>query len=221
MNGLISLTPHHRSRRLIFLGGLIGVAILLMLLMNVPSTLAQATVVRIDPATLGVPISSPGSTVNVVIDDVANLGAFQFDLVYDPAIVQITGVALGPFPGSTGRTVIPVGPVIDNTAGRTTFGAFSFGLTAGPDGSGVLAVVTLIPKSADESPLNLENTQVTDSSGAIIPASLQNGTIVVNPGGPTSITLRALEGRSRSGSWDSFVHQTWAWLTNQLRHLGR
>lgn len=222
MNGPSPIKTRHHPRFLTFLSGLVGAAILLALFAFAPSALAQATVVRIDPATpLGVPINSPGFTMSVVIEDVENLGAFQFDLVYDPAVVHITNVTLGPFPGSTGRTVIPMGPTINNTTGRTTFGAFSFGFTTGPSGSGVLAVVTLIPKGEDESPLNLENVQVTDINGLIIPASSQNGKILVGTGGVTSVTLRTLEGHRPLSSWGAFVHQSWEWITGQLKRLGR
>lgn len=221
MNGPSPIKTRHHPRFLIFLSGLVGVAILLALFVFAPSSLAQGTVVRIDPATLGVPISSPSFTMNVVIDDVENLGAFQFDLVYNPAVVHITNVTLGPFLGSTGRFASSLPPAINNTTGRTTFGAFSFGFTAGPSGSGVLAVVTLVPQSEDESPLNLENVQVTDINGVVIPASLQNGKILVGIGGPTSVTLRTLEGRRPLSAWGSFVHQSWEWITGQLKQLGR
>ncbi len=221
MNGSLPFKTRHHPRLLIFLSGLVGVAILLAQLVHAPATLAQATVVRIDPATLGVSSSSPGFTMNVMIDDVVNLGAFQFDLVYDPAVVHITNVTLGPFLSSTGRTTIPLGPTINNTTGRVTFGAFSFGVAAGPNGSGVLAVVTLTPQGEGESSLGLENTQVTDISGVIIPTSLQNGKILVGPGGPTSVTLRALEGRRPFSSLGSFAHQTWEWITGQLKQFGR
>ena len=63
----------------------------------------------------------------MVIEEARDLGGFQFDLVYDPAIVQVKEVDLGGFLGSTGRGTVPVGPEIDNQLGTVSFGAASFG----------------------------------------------------------------------------------------------
>jgi hypothetical protein len=78
-----------------------------------------------------------GETFTVMIDDASDLGAFEFELFYIPAIVTVEDVTVGEFLGSTGRAVIPLGPRIDNQAGRTIFGAFTLGLQPVPSGAGV------------------------------------------------------------------------------------
>ncbi len=145
--------------------------------------------VRIEPANLQV---SAGSSVQatVKIDDVKNLGAFQFDLTYDPAIVEVESIALGDFPGSTGRSVNPLGPRLD--AGKAVYGAFSFGDSAGPDGSGVLATVTLKAQAGGQTPLGLGNVQIIDIGGGRIAVASQGATVTVS-GSPRPPVERGVE----------------------------
>lgn len=144
------------------------------------------TTVRIEPTSVQV---SAGDTVPVTIEihDVVNLGAFQFDLTFDPAIVQVDSVTLGDFPASTGRSVNPLGP--KSQAGKVVYGAFSFGDAAGPDGSGTLATVILQARGGGQTPLGLANVQVIDIGGTRIQASTQEATITVSglPVAPASI----------------------------------
>lgn len=133
--------------------------------------------VRIEPASLQV---SPGRSVQatIEIDDVKNLGAFQFDLTYDPAIVEVESITLGDFPGSTGRSVNPLGPRIE--AGKAVYGAFSFGDSAGPDGSGTLATVTLTAQAGGQTPLGLGSVQIIDIGGGRITVASQGATVTVS-----------------------------------------
>lgn len=133
---------------------------------------------RIDPASNNVEAGQP-FIVDVMIDGAVNVGAFQFDLIYDPAVVTVTDVALGPFVGSTGRTAQPVGPTIDNVRGALTFGAFSFGSGAGPEGTGVLATVTFRAEGPGTSALGLQNVVVTDPMANAQPASVEGGVVTV------------------------------------------
>ena len=103
-------------------------------------------VIRLSPSSSTV---APGATfvVNVVVDNVVDLGGLDFALTFNPAVVHVQSVALGSFLASTGRSVIAVGPAIDNTAGIVEFGAGSYDPTgtaiSGPNGTGTLAQVTL------------------------------------------------------------------------------
>ncbi|MCR4439992.1 MAG: FlgD immunoglobulin-like domain containing protein [bacterium] len=140
--------------------------------------------VRMEPAKKQLYLNRTGTT-DVVIDDATNLGSFQFEIGYDPAVVQLRGsspVQLGSFLASTGRTVIPVGPAIDTTAGTIVFGAATFGTQAGPTGSGVLATISWTAVGEGTSSLDLRNVQVSDINGVVIPASEIDGEITVKRG---------------------------------------
>ena len=100
-------------------------------------------------------------TVSLVVSDVTNLGAFEFTLAYSPTLVQaLTATLSAPsILGSTGRTVgvPPSAPIISNTLGTITFGAYSYGAQPGVNGNGVLAIVTLQARAAGTSSLTLLN----------------------------------------------------------------
>jgi hypothetical protein len=146
----------------------------------------QTAIVKIDPASQTV---DPGGTLSVMvrIENVVNLGAFQFELTYDPAYVAATSVALGPFLGSTGRSVGEVGPMY--ATGVVTYGAYSFGVNPGPSGDGVLATITLqATTSVGTSALHLQNVLVTDTSGGSISANTEDGDVTVGVTQTPSVT---------------------------------
>lgn len=147
----------------------------------------QEAVMKIDPATKAV---APGATfsVTVMIEDVINLGAFQFDLTYNPDVVIVTNVELGPFLSSSGRNVNEVGPT--HGTGIVTYGAFSWGANDGPNGDGVLAIITLqASMSTGTSPLHLQNVTATDTFGSSISTSTEDGEVTVGTGAaPPEVT---------------------------------
>ena len=137
--------------------------------------------VKIEPATKEIYLGSTGS-VDILIENITDLGSFEFEIAYDGDIVQIAEsghVVLGPFLGSTGRSVIPVGPDIDNTAGSVVYGAASFGTQAGASGSGILATITWTPQVEGTTTLDLKNVKVSDTQGTEIPVNEIDGEITV------------------------------------------
>jgi hypothetical protein len=139
---------------------------------------------RVVPADQDVKLSGGSFDVDIVVEDVTHLGAFQFDLVYDPAIVNASDVTLGAFLGSSGCTVTDVGPFIDNVSGRVTYAANIVGTCVGPSGDGVVATVTLQPVAVGDSALTLENEQLWNSDSPpaqITPVLLFHGHVEVIP----------------------------------------
>ncbi|MGB9872617.1 MAG: VWA domain-containing protein [Anaerolineae bacterium] len=141
-------------------------------------TCTQAKV-KVSPASKRVPLSGGTFTMDIVAQDVTNLAAYQVELTYNPAIVHVTAVTPGPFLGSTGRTVSPVGPVIDNAAGIVRFGAFTFGAQPGVNGTGVLATITFQPRARGTSNLHLQNLQLADPNGNPLSATTEDGQVEV------------------------------------------
>lgn len=145
----------------------------------------DTTTVSVDPESQAVDVGEE-FTINVMISDVVDLGAFEFVLEYNPAVVNALDIVLGDFLGSTGRTVVALPVVIDNENGTATFGAFTFGDPAGPDGAGLLATVTLSGMADGVSSLTLAEVIVTDTAGTeITPLLTQDGTVTVGSGAQT------------------------------------
>jgi len=140
-----------------------------------------AAMMRIDPP--GRTIAARGVfTVGVQIADVTNLGSYQLAMTYEPDVLQVEAVTWGNFLGRTGRTVTPLGPVIDNTAGRMTLGAFTSGaMPTGPSGTGTLAWVRLRGSIKGSASLHLAEAQAADVTGKAIPLGLRDGAVLIIP----------------------------------------
>ena len=144
----------------------------------------QGPTVRVEPVQSTVSVGE-AFTVSVMIDNADDLGGFEFDLTYNGTIVAVDSVTLGDFLGSTGRTVGSVGPIIDNQAGRVSFGAWSLPGAPGPNGTGELATISLTAQGEGESPLDLQDVQVLDTAIEPQESTVQDGTVVVESA-PTS-----------------------------------
>jgi hypothetical protein len=138
--------------------------------------------------------------VDIVVTDAANLGAYQFDLIFNASLLNPVSVVNGSFLESTGRTAIVTGPSYGT--GTLTFGAFTFGSTPpGPDGSGTLATITFDGLAPGTSTLDLSGIIVTNTSGNVQSSSGTDGSITINstggptptpgPSGDTTLTLTA------------------------------
>ena len=144
---------------------------------------SQELLVKIEPAQVSVETGSVCS-VHVAIENAVNLGSFQFDLIYQTGVVEAQGAEMGDFLGGTGRNVLQAGPEIDNTApsGKVRFGGATFGTAAGPDGSGILAVVVFKGVAEGTTTLGLTRLLLSDIYGAEPEnAGIQNGQIQVIP----------------------------------------
>ncbi len=116
--------------------------------------------------------------VNVAVEGVNDLGAFELVFAYDPALVQIDEAKLGPFIGSTNRTVIPVGIKDDRVTGRVSAGAVTLGTTSGASGDGVLVTLSITALRAGEGSLVLSDVRLADTQGTGISASVQGAQVV-------------------------------------------
>jgi Cohesin domain len=135
-------------------------------------------------------ISSPLVTVNVgdrfvvpiSIADATDLTSWQFDLGFNPTIVNVDSVTEGPLMSSFGLTLFGPG-VIDNTAGLISLVTDSYAdLPPDPSGSGVLANIEFTALAPGVSPLTFSNAFVNDLDGGF---GATNGQIIV--GGTTAV----------------------------------
>ena len=103
---------------------------------------ANNVVFSLSPPNQTVPFASGSAQVQVHLDHANDVGAFEFILKYDPAVLGNPVVALGSFLGSTGRPVFCPAPIVDAALGSVRYGCASVGLGAGVSGSGVVATLT-------------------------------------------------------------------------------
>ena len=141
-----------------------------------------STLMRVDPTSQSV---SAGTNVviDVYVDDVTSLGAYEFEITYSPSVLSFISVANGIYLGSTGRTVTCLPPLIDGDSVR--FGCVTFAPPPpdGPSGSGLLATVTLGTSCSGASNLDMTVAVLGDTLGSSIPTRSQGGSVTVTGGG--------------------------------------
>jgi hypothetical protein len=164
-------------------GGLLAFVALLGAKLAGPA-LGTDTTVRVDsPGTANV---NDTVTVSIYIDYVTDLGAYEWELAYDPSILELAGGA-NPVNGTfLGGSASCAPPVLD--VGTVRLGCVSSVTNGtGPSGSGVLSTVTFNAKAAGGSSLCLRwaalaHTNPFVDEGNDIPLSpsqYQHGSIVV------------------------------------------
>jgi type III secretory pathway component EscT len=176
---------------------------LIVALVDIPEVRAVApdTKVRLEPADSVVGLNETFA-VQVVIEEVNDLGAFQFELTYDSTILQVQEAALGDFIGSTGRSVVPVGPEVDNKEGKTTFGAINLGSGPRPSGMGVLATITFIAQGEGSTVLGLLEVQVLDTAANAQLVTVEGGRVVVRgAAAPTPVATAPAPAPTGPSTW--------------------
>ncbi len=118
---------------------------------------------------------------DVMINDIADLYAYQFTLTFDATLFQATAISEGAFLGTAGATFGDTG-VIDNTAGTISF-VFSTLLSPvpGASGSGSLAHITFAALGAGTSQLAFSDLLFLDSASNDVTVDVDAGTIQAIP----------------------------------------
>jgi hypothetical protein len=126
--------------------------------------------------------------VDVEVGGVLDLGAFQMDVLFDSAFVQVEGVRVAPFLGQVAgcdpnlaRCAVLLGPALD--AGRVRYGAATYGAPAGAGGEGVVAVLHLRSTGAvGTTMLTIENAVLADIHAVPIVHDTQGATLIIQHG---------------------------------------
>ena len=142
-------------------------------------------------------------TLPVNIADVSDLYAFQFDLAFDPTILQLLSISEGTFLPAAGSTIFIPG-TIDNIGGNATSNADTLvGDIPGATGSGDLVDFTFLAINLGSSSVSLSNGILLDSSFNEIPFTTVDGTVnsVPEPAGLSWIGCLAITGMLLAKRW--------------------
>jgi len=139
--------------------------------------------VSIDPASQEVPPEETATT-NVLIEDVTDLYCVQFEITFDPTLVEVmdadavrAGIQIQP-----GDFLSPdwlLDNTVDNANGTIAFALCQMNPSPPQTGSGVLATITWRGKALDVSPITFTYASLGAPGGVPIPASTQDGEIIV------------------------------------------
>jgi hypothetical protein len=172
----------------------IGILSLFILFVFCSVAIAQAAVVSVSPSTQNV-ATGETFTVDITIDPSISIAGAQFDLSFNPALVNGDSVTEGNLlkQGGAGTYFSP--GTINNIAGTIT-GVAGAITTPGQSVSsqGVFATIEMTAKSVDgTSTLNLSNVIVGDLSGNPVSIIVNNGSATVGVPTPINITADTTE----------------------------
>ena len=124
-------------------------------------------------------------SLDVNVDSVIDLYAYQFDLNFDASVLQAVSETEGSFLSSGGSTFFIPG-VIDNTNGYFSGTADSLeAAIPGVSGSGTLVEFTFQAIGSGSTPIDITNVYLLDSNLSGIDAGVTNGDVLVEPTVPT------------------------------------
>lgn len=167
--------------------GSIWVSVLLVVVVVASLSLAsragaQEAKVRLEVPPLDEQVDDAPFPVDVVVEDVTNLGAFEFELAFDPAVLSFADVTEGPFLSSSGRLVECLDPRL--APGSVHMTCVTLGPEPpGPDGSGVLATITFELVGPGTSPLRFEVLTLAQPDAQRIQSVPEDGLIAFDPAG--------------------------------------
>ena len=163
---------------------LIAVLLISLFLGFMPSSIAaETTTVKISPIAQNVSCGQNFS-IDVVIEPHTAIAGAQFNLQFDPSLVQVNNVTEGNLFNQNGSDTIFGSGTIDNNTGIVKY-VWGNILGAGENISslGTFAIINFTAKTSDGvSPLNLITVEaisvkVSDPSGVAIPLNVENGSV--------------------------------------------
>jgi hypothetical protein len=127
---------------------------------------------------IDLPATGGSFTVDVIIEDVTDLGSFQFGINYNSDILEASAV-IGPFLGSTGRNVASSISVLVNL-GVVGYSCSTTGANPGPSGDGVLASITFTVKSPECSSLEFQSISIRNTQDQLQAVDSVLGSTICN-----------------------------------------
>jgi hypothetical protein len=152
----------------------------LFLVLGLSSGIALAqTGVSVSPTTQNVNQGDP-FTIDITVNPDTPILGVQFDLSFDPSLVEANSVTEGDLLNQDGASTFFDPGTIDNAAGTITGVAGAIiGGGVPVSGSGTFATVSFTAKMVDgTSPLDLSNVVVGDSAGEV-PSTANDGNVIV------------------------------------------
>ncbi len=119
-------------------------------------------------------------TFDIRAENVSDLAGWQFDIAFDPTVLEAIEVSEGDFLTTNGGSTFLQGGRIDNTAGTITGLNAALLSDSGASGSGSILQVKFKPKSEGETTLVLQNFLFGSFTGDNIPAGPLEITFTVN-----------------------------------------
>lgn len=174
---------------------LLSISLVLFFYLLAPAYAEAAAKIRIDPANQKVS-SGDTFTIDIRAEDVKNLLGWQFDITFDPNMIEFVQINEGQFLQSKGKTLFISG---SSKQGAVRNIAASLLGNDGVDGSGIIATAHFKLTKKGSAKLDLENHLFSDPSAHPIVHSAENGGVNLSQ----EELLDQTEGASGSSAQDT------------------
>jgi len=148
-----------------------------------PGWAQEGATVRPDPLSLEIGAGSTG-VVNILVEDVTDLYGFEFEITFDPTVLEVVDAD----PGKEGAQIGAgdflspdwlLDNTVDNDSGTIAYALCQLSPSEPQSGDGVLATITWRGKTLGTSPIHFTYVKLGATGGVEIPASAEDGQIVV------------------------------------------
>lgn len=159
----------------------------IILCVLVPSVLAQATQISVEPSRLEVS-QGENFTVNIMVNPAGSeVMSAQYDLHFDNTLLNAIKQTQGTFLSHDGASTINIQKNINSTGGWVEYGEMRTGVTNGVTTSGILASITFQAIAEQGvSELHLKDVKVSDpNANPVISIEVNNGTCNIIEQTPT------------------------------------
>jgi len=138
---------------------------------------SPATTIFVDPPTSTVAVGKT-FVIGIKVSDVSDLYGWEFNLTWNPNLLDALTVTEGNFLKQGGETFFR--PIMNNTAGYILVDCTLLGNVPGVSGSGILATVKFYAENQGESILDLYGTILINSQEQAITHTANDGTVTVD-----------------------------------------
>ena len=118
-------------------------------------------------------------TLDLSAENISDLAGWQFDIAFDPAVLEAVAVNEGDFLKTKGGSTFFQKGTIDNRSGKITRLSSALLSGGGITGTGTLLSIQFSAKAGGETQLTLQNVQFGTSTGSLISAGPHEVTLVI------------------------------------------
>ena len=186
-----------KSKKYLFLTLVFVISAMLLSVMLMVGTASQTTKVKVSPPAQNVSLGQPFS-VNITVEPHTAIAGAQFNLQFDPSLLQVNSVTEGDLFKQSGFPTFFLDGTIDNTAGVIKGVGCNILGQANVSIPGTFAIIDLTARNlAGESMLELFNVKISDPGGNAVPIIVSNGSFTIPTPTPTPAPTR--DGSSGGG----------------------
>jgi hypothetical protein len=193
----------------------LAMSFLVFFILSMSLASASPTRLYVNPSSVNKAVGTT-FTVDVKVEDVANLFAWEFSMKFNQSILECLSVVEGPFLKQYGTRC--VGVIVDKTYIDNRLGTILSGCSLSKpdvkvDGSGTFATITFRVKGVGKSTLDLHDTMLIDTNVEDISHEVNDGTFdnIVTTTTVTTVPRRRISTMGIVDAFVQFLKRVFAW----------